>query len=62
MRQKRARPPSPAQAASVGEAPPRGSPGSVPVDVYSLIKRELASRRRASREEKSREYDSYFAW
>ena len=65
VRQKRARPPSPARAASVGEAaavPPRGSPGSVPVDVYSLIKRELASRRRASREEKSREYDSYFAW
>ncbi len=54
VRQKRARPPSPEQAAS----PPR--PGSV--DVYSLIKHELASRRRASRDEKSREYDSYFAW
>ena len=58
VRQKRARPPSPSRGAS----PPR--PGSVgaPVDLHGLIKRELASRRRASRDEKSREYDSYFAW
>ena len=58
VRQKRARPPPP----EPRDSPPR--PGSVgaPVDVYGLIKRELASRRRASRDEKSREYDSYFAW
>ena len=58
VRQKRARPPSP----EPRDSPPR--PGSVgaPVDVYGLIKREMASRRRASRDEKSREYDSYFAW
>ena len=45
-----------------GAAAPSAQEPVVDMNIYDLIKRELSTRRRNQHDEKSREYNTYFAW